>query len=92
MKQQTSAVMTLGGLVCVSVLLAMMASRVLDLDGKLARVIEHSTLKEHMQTLSEVVTTSTGRKVTVTTQRYDGESIDAFVARHLLAVNAVLEG
>jgi len=42
-----------------------------------------------MQTLTEVVATTSGRTVTVTTSRNYNESIDEFIQRHNATVDAV---
>ena len=91
MQQQTSALVTLGGLVCVSVVLAMTSEHVVELDSRIALLITKEQQEQEVQTLTEKVQVGE-RVITVTTTRGDNETVEAFVARHNAAVAAVQGG
>lgn len=82
--------LTLGGLLVLSVAVVIAGYRVASLDTsieELIREIHHQPISA-MQTLTEEVTTRSGRTITVTTTRREGESVDDFLARHNEAVDA----
>tara|TARA_R110000782_G_scaffold253743_1_gene341930 strand:- start:11163 stop:11447 length:285 start_codon:yes stop_codon:yes gene_type:complete len=83
MRQQPATFATLGGLVCISVLVTMTGARVIDLDSRIARLITTNTDNaDRMPTLTEQVKRPSGRITTVTTPALEGETPDAHLARH----------
>lgn len=66
-------------------------AQVSSLDGKLACFLTRPDIRQEcsVQTLTEVVTLSDGRQITVTTTQQDGESVADFIARHNVTVNAL---
>lgn len=77
----------LGGLLTVSVIGALTLREIAVLGAGFHAI---PTPEPAMQTLTEVVTVISDptRKITVTSTRLDGESSDAFVARHNALVTA----
>jgi len=88
MRQSTLSYVTLGGLAVLTAVVLFAAHNLSALDGKLARELSQ-TRKEPVQTLTETVTRSDGRKIIVTTTQGSDETLDAFIARHHAAVLAV---
>ena len=88
MRQSTLSYVTLGGLAVLTAVVLLAAHNLSALDGKLAHDFSQ-TRKEPVQTLTETVTRSDGRKIIVTTTQGSDETLDAFVARHRAAVLAV---
>lgn len=81
----------MGGLGVLTIVVLVAGYRVASLDNSIAKLIrELSTPKPFivMQTYSEVVTTQSGRVITVVTTRLEGESAQDFAARHNEAVEA----
>ncbi len=91
MQRETTSLLTLGGLLCLTVVVLMASGQLTALDARMATVIE---LKEvtTMQTLTEVVTVSETRTITVSTVRNEGESTADWIARHNEAVTALQDG
>lgn len=89
MRHESLSLLTLGGLAVLTVVVAMASHTLSQLDGKLARDFTFPDGKEPMQTLTETVARSDGRKITVTTTRGSDEALDAFIARHDATVAAV---
>lgn len=89
MRHESLSLLTLGGLAVLTVVVAMASHTLSQLDGKLARDFTFPDGKEPMQTLTETVARSDGRKITVTTTRGSDEALDAFIARHNATVAAV---
>jgi len=87
-RQNGTASITLGGLVVVACVLAVAGYQVAQLDARIATLIRTKNQEERMQTLTETVTSQSGRTLTVTTTRGEGETIDSFIGRHNEAVNA----
>lgn len=86
MRSRLMPYITLGCLMALSVVVAVAASRIAGLEASIVNLIDlHRT---NMQTLTEVVTTQSGRTITVTTTRMENEGIDAFIGRHNEAVLA----
>lgn len=88
MRQSTLSYVTLGGLAVLTAVVLFAGHTLSALDGKLACELSQ-TRKEPVQTLTETVTRSDGRKIIVTTTQGSDETLDAFVARHHAAVAAV---
>lgn len=86
MRQSTLSYVTLGGLAVLTAVVLLAAHNLSALDGKLARELSQT---RPVQTLTETVTRSDGRKIIVTTTQGSDETLDAFVARHHAAVLAV---
>ena len=86
-RRESITLLTIGVLGCVSVVGAVAASRIADLDGKITSALHREDLA--MQTLTEEVTRSNGSKVTVSTVRLDNETVADWIARHDEAVAAV---
>jgi len=83
------ASVTTGGLIVVAIAMAVVLSQVAHLSGHVQHLGElYQQRRERMQTLTENVTTTSGRVITVTTTRGENETIDAFIGRHNEAVTA----
>lgn len=85
-----SSLVTLGALVVLSILAAVGLGRLYAIDRAVADAIVPK--KPAMEQLSEVVTKSDGRKVTVTATRLPDESLEDFIARYEALVAAVQAG
>lgn len=85
---------TLGGLVCLTVVALVAYGKLTDLTNSLADVLEHNKPKEHAMVLSEDVDRGGGRTTTITTTQgfFDPDETAAqCIARHDAAV-ALLKG
>lgn len=90
MRERHLSFLMLGGLIVLSVVATFAAHTLAGLDGSIAQMATRRLQQEdEMQTLEEIVQTQSGRTVTVRTTRQEGETPDAFVARHDAAVQAV---
>jgi hypothetical protein len=76
----------LGGLLCLSVVLCFSATKLIQLDARIAALFERDPL---MQTIKQEVTRPSGAKVIVETVRKEGEGIVAWIARHDAVVDAL---
>ena len=94
MREQTASYVTIGGLICLSAVVALAAKTLYSLDGKLAAVITHSAPppEEPKMQLTQVVAISETVSITVTTTQQDSETAEECVARHKANVIAVQAG
>ena len=84
MKQQTTSLVNLGGLVVVAVVLATSTASVTRLDHRISQLIASRARIPFatMQTISEDVKRPSGRVTTITTTQATGETPDELLARH----------
>lgn len=92
MEPKTTSLITLGGLVVLSVVVVATATEVIGLDQNISALVRQqlNPAKEQMQTLTESVTRPGGRVVVVTTTRGSEESVDDFIARHDAVVASLI--
>lgn len=88
MKQEAATWVVLGGLGAVTVSVVIAGAQISGLDARLTEVLKAK--EAPMQTLTETVTIGT-RKITVSTVRNEGESLNDWIARHNDAVEALQE-
>ncbi len=86
MQGRTIAPLILGALLVLCVIVVFAASQVAGLDRSIATGMGKRL--RVMQTLEELVTTQSGRTITVRTTRRDDETAAQFVERHDEAVQA----
>ena len=87
MNHKTLGFVTLGGLVCLAVVMSMATASVAGLDGKISSLLtQQLALKGDVMVLSEDVDRGEGRVTTVTTTKQDNETLAEFIARHDAAV------
>lgn len=85
--RDSSTLLTLGGLVTLTVAGIFVGSKVIELDRNVAAALAAALHPPAaMQTLFENVTRPSGRVTTVTTTRGADETLDEFIARHDAAV------
>lgn len=90
-ESRVTSILTLGGLLVLSVVVVAAGSQIAALDGRITEALNAEPKELQMQqTITEVVTRANGTQVTVTTTRGADESVDAFIARHD-AVTAALK-
>lgn len=89
MEHKYTASLTLGGLLCLAVVVAISAYHVAGLDNNISKLIKASGESRTMeQTLEQDVKNQAGETITVKTTRGPSETVEAFAARHQEAVVA----
>ena len=89
MEQKQIAIATLGGLLALSGVVALASHHVSGLDRNITNLIREARKPiQIMQTLTETVTTQSGRTIIVVTTRGEDETAADFAKRHDDAVQA----
>ena len=94
MREQTASYVTIGGLICLSAVVALAAKTLYSLDGKLAHIITAKPDKRPPMTLTTVVVVSETITTTVTTRQGvldPKETAAQCVARHNANIQAVVD-
>lgn len=86
MRAEVAPWVTVGGLLCLAVVVALAANQVSKLDAGIAKLVTTTQPKDgEVQTYTSKVTNQSGLETTIVTTQQDGETIDVALARHLEA-------
>lgn len=87
MRENTTALLTLGGLLTLTIVVMSAGATLSGLDAKFAAIL-HPTARSTMQSISQKVVNQSGQTATITTEKSSDETVEEWLARHSAAVAA----